>query len=122
MKSIALDFKNNMICFMTEGQQGTELNPDLKKVAVNSFIPERFRDRNSFTWNFENETFAVNQDYEVHEGCIMTKDCFVPELITPMPKLSKRYEEFIAIIGYEEVDIKAEMPEALRKLLGLDDG
>ena len=33
MKSIALDFKNNMICFMTAGQQGTETNPDLKKVA-----------------------------------------------------------------------------------------
>ena len=61
MNSISLDFDNNMICFMTEGQQGTESNPDLKKVAFNSFIPEEFRDRNSFTWNFENETFAVNQ-------------------------------------------------------------
>ena len=121
MKSIALDFKNNMICFMTAGQQGTETNPDLKKVAFNSFIPEQFRDRNSFTWNFENETFAVNQDYELHEGCIMTKDCFVPECIIPRPKLGKRYDEFVAIMGYEEVDLKAEMPEALRKLLGLED-
>ena len=62
MKSIALDFKNNMICFMTAGQQGTETNPYLKKVAFNSFIPEQFRDKNSFTWNFENETFAVNRN------------------------------------------------------------
>lgn len=49
MKSIALDFKNNMVCFMTAGQQGTEANPGLKKVAFNSFIPEQFRGRNSFT-------------------------------------------------------------------------
>ena len=34
MKSIALDFKNNMICFMTAGQQGTETNPDLKKLHL----------------------------------------------------------------------------------------
>lgn len=120
MKSISIDFNNNMICIMTAGQQGTESNPDLKKVAFNSFIPEQFRERSSFTWNFENDTFAVNQDYELHPGCIMTKDCYVPQLIIPMPKLSKRYDEFIAILGYEEVDLKAEMPEALRKLLGLD--
>lgn len=121
MKSIAFDFKNSMICFMTAGQQGTETNSDLKKVAFNSFIPEQFRDRNSFTWNFENETFAVNQDYKLHEGCIMTKDCFVPEIIVPMPKLGKRHDEFVAIMGYEEVDLKAEMPAALRKLLELED-
>ena len=29
--------------------------------------------------------------------------------------------EFVAIMGYEEVDLKAEMPAALRKLLGLED-
>lgn len=120
MKSIALAFKNNMVCFMTAGQQGTESNPDMQKVAFNSFIPEQFRDRNSFTWNFENETFAVNQDYEIPAACIMTKDSFVPECIIPMPKLAKRYDEFVAIMGYEQVDLKAEMPAALRKLLGLD--
>ena len=120
MKSIALDFNNKMVCFMTTGQQGTESNPDMQKVAFNSFIPEQFRDRNSFTWNFENETFAVNQDYEIPAGCIMTKDCFVPECIIPMPKLGKRYDEFVAIMRYEEVDLKAEMPAALRKLLGLE--
>lgn len=120
MKSIALDFKNNMICIMTPGQQGTECNPDLKKIAFNSFIPEQFRDRNSFTWNFENETFSINKNYELHEGCIMTKDCFIPELIIPMPNLGIRYDEFIAILGYEEVDLKSEMPAALRKLLGLE--
>lgn len=120
MKSISLDFNNNMICFMTDGQQGTEQNFDIKKLAFNSFIPEKHRDYNSFTWNFENDTFAVNQDYVLQDGCIMTKDCFIPRFIIPMKGLHKRYNEFIAIMGYEEVDLKAEMPEALRKLLGLD--
>lgn len=120
MKSIALDFKNNMVCFMTAGQQGTESNPDIQIVAFNSFIPEQFRNRTSFTWNFEDETFAVNQSYELHNGCIMTKDCFVPEFILPMPNLSKRYDEFVTILGYTQMDLKAEMPAALRKLLGLE--
>lgn len=106
---------------MTAGQQGTESNHDMQKVSFNNFIPEQFRERNSFTWNFENETFAVNRDYELYEGCIMTEDCFIPECIIPMPKLGKRYDEFVAIMGYEEVDLKAEMPAALRKLLGLED-
>jgi hypothetical protein len=120
MKSIALDFDNNMICIMTAGQQGTEQSPNLKKVAFSSFIPKKYIEYNSFTWNFENETFAVNQPYILHDGCIMTQDCFVPEMIFPMPGLKKRFDEFIAILGYEEVDLKAEMPAELRKLLGLD--
>ena len=121
MKSIALDFKNNRICFMTANQQGTERYPDLKKDDFNHFIPEKFHDKNSFTWDFENETFSVNQDILLHDGCIITKDDFLPELIIPMPGLKKRYKEFIAIMNYEEVDLKSEMPEAIRKLLGLDD-
>ena len=120
MKSIAIDFKNNIVCIMTEGQQGTEQNPDLKKIKFHSFIPERFREYNSFTWNFENETFAVNQDYLLQDGCIMTKDCFIPQCIFPMRGLGKRFEEFIAIMDYEEVDIKEGLPEELKKLLGLD--
>lgn len=120
MKSISIDFNNNMICIMTAGQQGTELNPDLKKVAFSSFIPEKYREHSSYTWNFESDSFAVNQDYVLPDGCIMTKDCYVPELIIPMKGLHKRFDEFVAIMGYEEVDMKAEMPEELRKLLGLD--
>lgn len=120
MKSIAVDFNNNMICIMKEEQQGTERATDLKKESFNSFIPEKHRDNSSFTWNFENETFSVNQNYVRPAGCIMTKDCFIPEMIIPMPGLKKRYNEFIAILGYEEVDIKAGIPEELRKLFGLD--
>lgn len=120
MKSIALDFKNKMICFMTDVQQGTEQNPYIKKIAFHSFIPENYRNYSSFTWNFESETFSVNQDYILHDGCIMTKDCFIPQFIIPMQGLKQRYNEFVAIMGYEEVNLKAEMSEALRKLLGLE--
>ena len=36
MKSIALYFKNNMICFMTAGQQGTETNKQYKEEETNN--------------------------------------------------------------------------------------
>ena len=104
---------------MTEGQQGTESNQDMKKVAFYSFIPEPYRSYNSFTWNFEDETFSVNQDYVLYDDCIMTTDCFVPQYVIPMQGLFGRYEEFIAILGYEEVNLVEEMPIMLRALLGL---
>ena len=47
---------------MTDGQQGTEHGQDMKKEKFNSFIPDKFREYNSFTWNFEAETFAVNKE------------------------------------------------------------
>lgn len=117
MKSISLDFNNNCICIMTKGQQGTEIAPDIKKAALNSFIPEQYRDRSSFTWNFENDTFCVNQPYVLHSGCIMSKDCFIPEIIIPMPGLGKRYNEFLSIIGYKEEYI--DFSKELLKLFGL---
>lgn len=120
MKSISIDFKNHMLCIMKDGQHGTQLAPDFKKEEFYSFIPEKYRDGTSFTWNFENETFAVNQDYQLQDGSIMTEDCFIPHLIMPMKGLKKRYDKFIATLGLEEVDLKAEMPEELRKLLGLE--
>lgn len=92
------DFKNNMVCIMTEDQQWVDETDNLRKVAYNSFIQEQYRDRNSFTW--DNETFAINQDYECHEDCIRTKDDFLPELILPMSKLSESFDELIAIMGY----------------------
>lgn len=109
-----------MVCIMTSGQQGTESNYDITKAALNSFIPEQYRTASSFTWNFEDETFSVNQDYTLPNGCIMTKECFVPKTIISMPGLGSRYEEFIAIIRYEQVDLMAELPAALKKILGLE--
>lgn len=121
MKRISVDFDNNVVCIMTAGQQGTERHDSLKKAALNSFIPEKYRGNGSFTWDFENETFSVNQPYRLHDGGIMTSDSFVPEIIVPMRRLGRRFEEFVAILGYEEVSLKEELPaELLRKLFGLD--
>lgn len=118
MKSIAIDFKNNRLCIMKKGQQGTELC-NLKKEDFYEFIPEKYRDKLSFTWDFENETFAVNQDYELVAGCIMTKDCFIPQVILPLSGLAKQYDKFIKIMNYEEVNLMDEMPDYLKEFLGL---
>ena len=110
MKSIGIDFHNNRICIQFGAQRGVEENLELKKVAFNSFIPEQFRSRDSFTWDFEQETFAVNKDYDLPAGAIMTTDSFVPKQITTMPGLGDRFDEFIAIMGYDEVDMSEELP------------
>lgn len=119
MNSISIDFKNDRVCIMSAGQQGVEYNSFCKEDFL-SFIPENCQANNSFTWNFEDEIFAVNQDYELVDGAIMSSDCFVPVLMIPMPGLAARYDAFIEIMGYEEVNLKDEMPEELRKLLGLE--
>ena len=42
---------------MTEGQQGTErvIEELSDKRKFNSFIPEKYRNHTSYTWNFEDE-------------------------------------------------------------------
>ena len=123
MKSIGIDFSNRMLCIMMEGQQGTERAieelSDISKFYC--FIPEQYRNHTSYTWNFEDETFSVNQDYRLEDGCIMTKECFVPEVIVPMPGLKKRWNEMTQLLGMEEENIKEElkkdMPD-LAKLFG----
>ena len=123
MKSIGIDFSNRMLCIMTEGQQGTEqaIEELSDKSKFDCFIPEKYRNHTSYTWNFEDETFAVNQDYHLADGCIMTKECFVPEVIVPMPGLKKRWNEMTQLLGMEEVnlkdEIKKDMPD-IAKLLG----
>ena len=52
----------------------------------------------------------------------MTKECFVPEVVEPMPKLGKRFNEFIKLLNMEPVnladEIRKDMPE-IAKLFGL---
>ena len=50
----------------------------------------------------------------------MTEEDFVPHLIVPMPGLGKRYDEFIAIMGYEESSLLDEMDDVLKYLFGLE--
>lgn len=119
MNSISIDFKNDRLCIMSKGQQGVEYST-LKKEDFLPFIPEKWHNQNSFTWNFEDELFAINQDYELVDGAIMTPDCFVPTIMLPMPGLAAKYNAFIEVMGYEKVNLIDEMPEELRKLLGLE--
>lgn len=118
MKSIAIDFKNNCLCVMSEGQQGTEI-VDFKKEDFYDFIPKKYRDKNSFTWNFESETIAINQDFEVYPGSIMTQDCFIPQVIVPFSGLAKKYDKLLQVMNYEEINLADEMPDYLKKFFGL---
>ncbi len=121
MKQISLDFDNNCICIMMPGQQGTQILPKFEKHDFVDFIPEKFKDRSSFTWDFEAEIISVNRPYKAIDG-FMTKECFVPETEEPMPGLGKRFDEFIKILGMKPMnladEIRKEMPEIAR-LFGL---
>lgn len=125
MKSIAIDFTNSVICFMTDGQQGTEVLLGVSKKELKEYIPRKYYEQNSFTWNFINNTVSINQEYTPLDNEVITQDCFIPKKILPFPNLNKKYEEFLAVIGYQQIPMEeflGELPRELRKLLGLDYG
>ena len=121
MKRLSIDFDNNCLCIMMPGQQGTELVPGIKKEDFESFIPEKYRDKDSFTWDFETETISVNQPYTAEKN-FMTKECFIPQVVEPMPKLGKKFDKFTKLLGMETVnladEIRKDRPEVAR-LFGL---
>ena len=121
MNQFSLNFDNNYLCIITPGQEGTEFISGLKKETFKSFIPEKYWDKASFTWDFETESITINKPYEPAPGTIITKSCFVPETVEPMPGLADRFEEFIKLLGMEQInlaeEIRKEMPE-LAKLIG----
>lgn len=107
MKSISIDFKNCCVCLMLDGQQGTEINLKLndKSKFLDMFPSEELMNSSSsFTWNFEDNLFAVNDEYikSGNSNEIMTKDCFVPLKIITYPGLSNKYNEMLSLMGYEE--------------------
>lgn len=107
MKSISIDFKNCCVCLMLDGQQGTEINLKLndKSKFLDIFPSEELMNSSSsFTWNFEDNLFAVNEEYikSGNSNEIMTKDCFVPLKIITYPGLSDKYNEMLSLMGYEE--------------------
>ena len=108
MKSISIDFKNCCVCLMLDGQQGTEINLKLndKSKFLDMFPSEELMNSSSsFTWNFEDNLFAVNEEYikSGNSNEIMTKDCFVPLKIITYPGLSDKYNEMLSLMGYEEI-------------------
>lgn len=121
MKRLSIDFDNHCLCIMTEGQQGTEIVPELDKATFDSFIPEKHKNKNSFTWDFQAETISVNQPYKAINN-FMTKECFIPEVVEPMPKLEKRFNEFIKLLNMEQVNLADELRKedpSLASWLGL---
>ena len=119
MKKLSLDFDNYCLCIMTQGQEGTEIVPGLQKEAFKSFIPEKYWDKTSFTWNFETERFIINKPYKPAAGTVITEDCFVPETVEPMPGLADRFDEFIKALNYESVNIAEELANAFPEVASL---
>lgn len=121
MKRLSIDFDNHCLCIMMPGQEGTQIIPELKREDFKSFIQEKFSDKSSFTWDFEGESVSVNQPYKAIDNFV-TKESFVPEVVEPMPKLGKRFNEFIKLLNMEPVnladEIQKDIPE-IAKLFGL---
>ena len=52
----------------------------------------------------------------------MTKECFIPEVVEPMPKLEKRFNEFIKLLNMKPVNLADELRKedpSLASWLGL---
>ena len=116
MNNISIDFNNKTLCIMSEGQQSTEYI-DIDIAAFYGFIPKHLRHYTSYTWDFEVETFAANQEVTLKDGAIMIRENFKPLFIEPMPGLRKRYKEFITVLGYEEIETKSLVTEVLKHIL-----
>ena len=105
MKSITIDFTNKNICVRAKGKSGTRKFLRFDKEFLSKFFPEDkyMTDYNSYTWDFDRDTFVVNQDKKnmfSPSGEIK----YLPEIIVPMPKLSRRYREFISILKKAELE------------------
>lgn len=108
MNSIAIDFKNHCVCIMKDNQHRTEINLSIgDKIKYASMFPsqELMDSSSSFTWSFEDNLFAVNEEYNLPDNpdAIMTEDCFIPVKIVTFPGLSDKYEEMKSLMGYEDV-------------------
>lgn len=124
MKSIAIDFKNKIIGLMLDDQKGTEYVKTLDKSKFTDVFPslEIMNSSSSFTWNFEDNIFAVNKEYDLHPDEIMTTDCFIPLRFFTVPGLNNKYNKMLELLGYEETEWTADdfkdFPEEIRKLFG----
>ena len=99
MKKVTIDFTNQIICIRARSYQETRKLESLEKEELAQFFPEKkyMTDYNSYTWNFDTNTFIVNQDKKV-KGGESGEIRFLPEVIIPMPKLSRKYREFMDLL------------------------
>ena len=121
MKRISVDFVNKVVCVMTKDLQETQIEPELikEKFIEQGFIPQKYCEHTCFTWNFDNDTFAVNQDHKLQDGVNMNENCFLPECIIPFKGLSRRLKEFLSVLNYEKIDANSLFTEEIRWLFGL---
>ena len=122
MKKIGIDFDNQLLLVLTDNTKGTQNFDVPKKIALNSFIPPEYHDRNSFTWDFEGETIAINlPDIGCPKG-LAGEDSFNPEIEVSLPGLSTRYDEFLAILRLSEETVSAQeiFDFVLKELIGMD--
>ncbi len=100
MKKVTIDFTNNIIRISARSYQETKKLSSLDKDFIASFFPSKkyLEDYNSYTWNFDLNTFVVNQEQKIDASADADSIKFLPELIVPMPKLSRKYKEFMNLI------------------------
>ena len=131
MKKIGVNFIEKTICFLTEGQQGTEVAFDFDTDKVKKYAPEECRTRSCLMWDFEAQTCTVCEDYcltdeDRKRGCIITKECFKArkDLVYPC---DADYNSLLVALGYEQVsfgqmieesELSGEMKELLKKVTG----
>ncbi|WP_026492471.1 hypothetical protein [Butyrivibrio sp. XPD2002] len=99
MKTVTIDFTNNVLKIMAKKYADTREFEGLRKETLASFFPEKkfMEDYNSYTWDFDADIFIVNQDKRkivAESGDIR----YFPELIIPMPNLSRKYKDFMNIV------------------------
>ncbi len=99
MKKVTIDFTNHILKIMAKKYEDTRKFEDFSKETLEPFFPEKkfMTDYNSYTWDFDADIFIVNQDKRTvveNSGDIR----YYPELIIPMPNLSRKYKDFMNIV------------------------
>lgn len=107
MKKISFDFTNRMLAIETSSQAGTEGMPEhITKSSLFQFVPsEHLLHATCFTFDFENNSFSVNQDIPLlnrERGEILTIGSFVPVFSINILGLNDNFMKLCEIIGYEE--------------------
>ncbi len=99
MKTVTIDFTNNVLKIVAKKYADTREFEGLRKETLASFFTEKkfMEDYNSYTWDFDADIFIVNQDKR--KVISETGDIrYFPELIIPMPNLSRKYKDFMNIV------------------------
>lgn len=112
MKIIGINFSENIVLLKTEGQNGTE-KKDCCKEKMLKYIPSQYYENTCFSWDFEQETITINEDYvKSNPNAIVTEEDFKACKTISMPGLKGLYDNFIKDLEYEEVNFKEYVKES----------